>query len=258
MYSEQERTQFLNQIEAFTKDHSEFICLLQIGSGVDGFSDLYSDIDLMAGCADKAAVDTANKNLRSFFIDCGAIYLAHRKWSEDILGISVYFANGLSADLSFMPVSQIPIATNRWKMLWSRQHNLETELRKRGNQLPPNHSFINDQFHHNFFYALRKTEIAIERSNYIYANIALSEARQQLLKLQAIVEGRNIHQFKAFHTLSRDFLKALEYTYPKSRDAVEFIRAKEALLSCYVQIIEHNDLCQIEQSQFQIIHCFSE
>ena len=52
MYNFSDREQFLNSIISFFQSCPFFEGLIQIGSGVIGFSDIYSDIDLMAGCYD--------------------------------------------------------------------------------------------------------------------------------------------------------------------------------------------------------------
>ena len=127
---------------------------------------------------------------------------------------------------------------------------------KKANSLHDNSDMVNARFHHQFFFKLRKVEIAILRRNYIYADIMLSEARQMLLLIEAMIEGKKIHQFKAYHTLDQGFLHTLQETYPKVLDHTELIKAKEFLLSCYVRLIEKNHLCEIDDSQFKTINCF--
>ena len=56
MYTEEDRLALLGRMLTFVKGNQEFVCLVQIGSGAAGFADIYSDIDLMAGCADVASM----------------------------------------------------------------------------------------------------------------------------------------------------------------------------------------------------------
>lgn len=254
---ENDRRQLLNQIVEFVKNSCEFECLLQIGSGADGFTDIYSDIDLMAGCIDVPSVEIANSKLCSFFSENGAVYLDCRKWSTSALGISAYFENGLSVDLSFMPTCDMPIRSNHWLLLWSSKDDIETVLVKKTKNLASNDVLINEQFHHRFFFTLRKAEIGIRRKNYIYADIAISEARQMLLLMEATVEGKKTHQFKAFHTLDPYFLSVLQGTYPKEFSQTELTKCKDFLLSMYVNVIEKNGLCKVDDSQFMIVNCFA-
>lgn len=257
MYSKNDRQQLLHQILAFIQKNKEFECLLQIGSGADGYTDIYSDIDCMAGCVDTAAVVSANRKLEAFFNRNGAVYLDHRKWGECVFGYSVYWKNGLSIDLSFMPTSDMPILSSHWKLLWSADDGMEAKLTEKTKKLNNNPATFNEQSHHKFFYALRKAEVAILRENYIYAEIVLSEARQILLLAEAMIEGKKLHQFKAYHTLDQVFLAALQGTYAKGLDKEDLVNAKNALLSLYVRVIEENELCKIDDSQFMIINCFA-
>ena len=39
--------------------------------------------------------------------------------------------------------------------------------------------------------------------------MTLSDARQMLLRMEAMAEGKKIHEFKAYHTLNGDFLRDL-------------------------------------------------
>lgn len=256
MYTENDRTLLLNQISEFVKDNCEFECLLQIGSGADGFTDIYSDIDLMAGCVDTNSVELANRKFSEFFRKNGAVYLDYRRWSDTVLGISAYYKNGLSVDLSFMPTNEMPIRASKWLLLWSLNENIGNVLANKANNLPSDGRLINEQYHHRFFFALRKVEIGILRENYIYADIVLNEARQMLLLIEVFVEGKKTHQFKAFNTLNEDFLKKLQGTYPAQLNQEELNKAKEHLMSMYLNIIDNNGLYKINDTQFMIINCF--
>ena len=252
MYTEKDRLALLGRIVTFVKDNQEFVCLVQIGSGAEGFADIYSDIDLMAGCGDATSVKAAGDKLFAFFAELGAVYVDHRQWSPTALGLSAYFENGLSVDLSFMPASEIPIMSKQWCLLWSSVDGLEAELVQKTEALVTDDGLN----HHRFFFALRKAKIAILRKNYIYAEMTLSDARQMLLRMEAMAEGKKIHEFKAYHTLNPDFLRNLQETYPNALSRTVLTDAKDALLSLYVRTVERNNLPKIEPSQFQIINCF--
>ena len=100
MYKATDRERLLNRIISFMQDSSAFEGLLQIGSGAVGFADIYSDIDLMAGCYDADCVKAADQQLQQFFTELGACRIEKRAWTSTALGISIYFADGLSSDIS--------------------------------------------------------------------------------------------------------------------------------------------------------------
>lgn len=259
MYTENNRHELLVKILEFVKGNSEFVCLLMMGSGVNGFTDIYSDIDLMIGCKDEVSVELANIKLVDFFNKCGAIYLDYRKWTTSVLGISAYFENGISVDISFMAFNNIPIRSKSWSFLWvidEMNGEIKNLLSSKTKELSTNDNLINQEYHHKFFYKLRVAEIAILRKNYIYADIAINEARQMLLLVETIIENKKTHQFKAFNTLNHDFLNELEKTYPKKLNEIELTKVKDFLLSMYVNLVDKNNVCKIDESHFKIINCF--
>ena len=256
MYVSEERLELREKILSFARENQEFVCLLQIGSGAEGFTDIYSDVDLMAGCVDAPAVERANRKLCKFFKNSGTVYIDHRKWAESILGLSAYWENGLSVDLSFMPVSDMPILSKSWKLLWAADDGTEEMLNAKTARLNPNSVTVDSAYHHAFFFLLRKVEIAICRKNFIYAEMVLNEARQKLMLAEAAAEGRKLHQFKAYDTLNAAFLAAVRETYPRDLTAEELGGAWNRLLSRYTRLVEDRGLCPIPESQFQIINCF--
>ena len=257
MYTKEERQKLREKILAFVRDNQEFTCLLQIGSGAEGFTDIYSDIDMMAGCVDALAVERANRKIYEFFKCDGAVYIDHRKWADYVLGFSAYWENGLSVDLSFMPASDMPILSKKWQLLWSNDDEMKTVLKEKSDKLVPNSVVVDNSYHHAFFYLLRKVEIAICRKDYVYAEMVLNEARQKLLLAEAMVEGKKLHQFKAYYSLNQDFLTSLQETYPCGLTHATLNQAKHALLDLYVRLVEINGICPIDKSQFKIINCFS-
>ena len=123
MYKGTDRERLLNRIVDFMRNNSAFEGLLQIGSGAAQFADIYSDIDLMGGCYDAECVKDADQQLQQFFAELGACHIEKRAWTSTVLGLSVYFEDGLSADISFMPTPELPIRSPQHKVLFAKSDN---------------------------------------------------------------------------------------------------------------------------------------
>lgn len=242
MYTAKERDDLLTKVKDYLWSDDEFEGLVQMGSGAAGFRDIYSDIDLMAGCQDPAA---AGEGLYAFLERLGAVYIDRRRWSDTVLGYSAYWENGLSLDISFMPAAQIPVRSDRIAVLFSKTEafirRIETGLR---NYQPP---AMDPAAHHAFFFALRRCEIAVLRGEFIYADMTLHEARQILLRLYS--HGADA---KRFSELDEGFLAALEGTYPAGRTADAISHAKEKMLSLYLRCSG----TAAEDVQLKLIGCF--
>ena len=258
MYSEENRKALLDRIVKYMASEPEFEGLLQIGSGATGYTDIYSDIDLMAGCFSEVDVSSANRKLITWFENSGAVYVDKRSWSATVLGLSVYYENGLSVDLSFMPTPELVLRSPAYRILFTKTERFEDKISACDMALSVNAKkrAIDDSIHHRFVYALRRCRIACLRGEYVYADMVLTEARQMLLKLECVRERKKQHQFKAFNTLRTSFLDRLEATYPVSRNRDIILEAQRQLLALYLDTVELCDELTFDAVQLKLLACF--
>lgn len=260
MYSANERTWLFQRFSEFLQENAEFEGLLQIGSGTQGYTDIYSDIDLMAGCFDVKCVHVANGKLQTFLSQTGAIYVDGRSWSDTVLGFSAYFENGLSVDISFMPTEELRIRGSQWEIVFSKTAKFENTVTASAKKFAENEGRygLNDSIHHKFIYALRKARIGMLRGDWVCADAMLHEARQILLSVEIVLEGKKLHQFKAYNTLDPEFLKVLAGTYPKIQDEIDLYFASENLLNLYLNTVKKCDFLSFDKTQLKLIDCFGE
>lgn len=258
MYTEKERAELLNKITGVLRDMPEVEGLLLIGSCAQGFQDIYSDIDLMAGCFAPSGVRVVQKKLLRVFRELDAVYVDERAWTSTALGLSVYFVNGLSADISFLPTEELRLRSDRWRIAFSKSEWFRTVVEKEAQSLQTHTTGqgIDNTIYHRLIYALRRVEIAICRDQYIYADLALTEARQLLLSMEVVREGERLHHFKAYNDLSGEFLTQLTQTYPTGRNKEELCKAKEALLRLYLKTVAGCDLLGFDQRQLCLLGHF--
>lgn len=259
MYKATDREELLNRIIDFMQGSAAFEGLLQIGSGAVGFADIYSDVDLMAGCYDAACVKCADQQLQQFFAGLGACHMERRAWTNTALGLSVYFDNGLSADISFLPTPELPIRSPQHRVVFAKSENF-TDAVDAGNQRFAERSQrygLDDSIHYRFIHELRYAEIALLREQFVFADIALGNARQFLLAVETVAEGKKLHQFKAYNSLSQNFLDRLEETYPRSRTYEDMYSAKEKLLALYLETVQGSDDLTFDDALLKLLGCFA-
>ncbi len=258
MYAAADRAKLLKQITEYMQGSSAFEGLLQIGSGAAGFADIYSDIDLMAGCFETDTVADAGHQLQRFLAELGACHIENRSWTATALGLSVYFENGLSADISFMPTPELPIRSPQHKVLFSKSERFADTVRAGANRLAEQSGRygVDDSIHYRFINELRYVEIALLRGQFVFADIALGNARQLLLAVETVIEGKKLHQFKAYDTLDKKFLARLETTYPASRNFEDMHIAKENMLALYLDTVHRCDFLEMDSSLLKLLGCF--
>lgn len=258
MYKSIDRERLLNQIVEFIRNSPAFEGLLQIGSGSVGFADIYSDIDLMAGCYDADCVKDADQQLQQFFTELGACHIEKRAWTSTALGLSVYFVDGLSADISFMPTSELPIRSPQHKIVLAKRSNFTDAVNTSVQRFAERSQWygLDDSIHYRFINELRYVEIALLREQFVFADIALGNARQLLLSVETAAEGKKLHQFKAYNTLSQAFLDRLEETYPLSRTYEDMHIAEKKLLALYLETVKDSEYLSFDDGLLKLLGCF--
>lgn len=258
MYTALDREQLLNKIIEYMKTSSEFEGLLQIGSGAVGFADIYSDIDLMAGCYDAERIKNADHQIREFFADLRACHIEKRAWTPTALGASVYFDNGLSVDISFMPTDEIPLKSPQYKVLLSKTDKFANTILQGAERFEKqNEKYgVDNSIHYRFINELRYVEIALMRRQFVWADIALNNARQLLLAVETVAEGKKLHQFKAYNSLEQTFLYKLEETYPCSQEYQDIHKAADSLLNLYLETVKKSDYLKFDEKLLCLLGCF--
>lgn len=238
---------------------SAFEGLLQIGSGAVGFTDIYSDIDLMAGCYNTDCVKNAAQQLQQFFTELGACHIENRAWTSTALGMSVYFEDGLSADISFMPTPELPIRSPQFKVIFFKAENFMDVVNAAAKRFTDHSQWygIDDSIHYRFVNELRYVEIAILRKQFIFADIALGNARQLLLSVETVAEEKKLHQFKEYNNLSQSFLDLLAKTYPRNQTYEDMRTAEKNLLALYLNIVKKSAFLTFDNDLLKLLDCFN-
>ena len=157
-----------------------------------------------------------------------------------------------------MTTPELPIRSPQHKVVFAKTDTF-TDAVNAGAQRFVEHSQrygLDDSIHYRFINELRYAEIALLREQFIFADIALGNARQLLLSVETVVEGKKLHQVKAYNTLSQFFLNRLEETYPRSRAYEDMHTAKEKLLALYLETVKDSEYLTFDNSLLKLLGCF--
>lgn len=240
MYTEKERKDFFNHILLKVEQSANIIGTYLIGSSTVGFNDIYSDCDFMMAYKEGVDVNEVRNEILTFWNEEDVGYIMERKWSNTIWGISVYFKNGLSADISFGPLKDLRVASTQITVGVDTDGMLEDYLKIATEHFKEKMARVSDDSWE-FMYLIRKIKIAIERKNYLYAYQVLCDARIMVMNIEGRKEKQKMHQFKAYDKLNKDFLEKIMLTIPKEVNREELERCYNELLNIYYDTVENFD-----------------
>jgi predicted nucleotidyltransferase len=217
MYSYEERNEYFVKTIEKLKAFNLVEGIIQLGSGVDGYKDEYSDIDLMIATPQIEDADTTKKLVLQTFSNFNPLYIKEKQFSKNIFLIIAIMENNLEFNVSIVPRELLTVRSPLWKVIVDKT-GLVSEKMNAENEKFENKTVkygLGFDIAFEFVYCLLNFEKELNRNNFIFALKMLEQMREYTLIVQALNENKKLHQFKAYETLEASFIKAYISTYPE-------------------------------------------
>ena len=217
--------------------------LLVVGSGAEGFEDVYSDIDL-------CAVTTSADDVRPAFQEWGVkiremLPVFHSV--ESVRGANIYLwilllENFLEIDLCFLCLDDLEARRNRWKTVFDRSGRIEDIMQSSWENRPkPN---LEETYRYrlgSILHYISYATVAIQRDQPWRAMYEIEQIRNQTVELRGLREELETKRFRHVDQMSDDFLMSLEQTLVLSLRRVDLMNALRAATTCFFREVQHYD-----------------
>lgn len=252
MYTETDREQYFQDVIIRLKAINEVEGIIQLGSGTVGYSDQFSDIDLMVATTEQ--VDVAKDLIKTELENLGSFFIKEGKFSDQIFLLIPFYENGLEMNISVLPTSYLNVKSPLWKLLFDRNGEVLPIMLKEHENFQKMEQPYMKKFDivFEFAYHLRKLHIELQRGNDIFAMKMLEELREFTLTVQILNEQKKLHQFKAYHTLEGNFVKQLKKSYPSSTDRSDIMAAAKFVTQLFKDTIQKNEIFDYDEQLFKI------
>ncbi|MEK5530407.1 hypothetical protein BK128_17490 [Viridibacillus sp. FSL H7-0596] len=234
--------------------------IVQLGSGVKGYKDKYSDIDLMVSTKKIGDIETTKKFIYSCFSALNSIYIKELKFREDIYLLIIFLENGLEFNVSILPTEYLNVKSPLWNVIFdktglvTKKMDLENErfTEKRVKYQ------VNEDIGFEFVYTMRKFYTELNRHNLIYSLKMLETMRDYILQVQALNENKKLHQFKAYETLHPEFITIYLNTYPTEITVEELLISANKLKGLFYETIKQNNIFSMDKTLFKLLNMSNE
>ncbi|MEK3765352.1 hypothetical protein [Solibacillus sp. FSL K6-4121] len=252
MYTETDRERYFQDVIIKIQAINEVEGIIQLGSGTIGYSDQFSDIDLMVATIEQ--VDVAKDLIKTELQNLGSFFIKEGKFSDQIFLLIPFYENGLEMNISVLPTSFLNVKSPLWKLIFDRNGEvLPKMLEEHENFQKLEQPYIKKfDIVFEFAYHLRKLHIEHQRGNDIFAMEMLEELREFTLTVQILNEQKKLHQFKAYHTLEEDFVKQLKRSYPSTTDSSDIMAAAKLVTQLFKDTIQKNEIFDFDEQLFKI------
>ncbi|WP_102262654.1 aminoglycoside 6-adenylyltransferase [Mesobacillus jeotgali] len=256
MYSSEERSAYFEK--AIRKIGASDLVegIVQLGSGVIGYKDGYSDIDLMVASSKIEDAEITRDFVRETLSDFGKSYIKEKQFSKDIFLVIAILQNGLEFNVSIVPREFLSVKSPLWKVVVDKTglvtEKMETENKKFENKPIKYNVGVDVAFE--FVYCALALEKELKRSNFIYALKKLEDMRDYTLIVQALNEEKKLHQFKAYETLDADFIKSYLSTFSGEVSADNLRVSAEKVKELFMETLNQSSIFSMDHDLEQLLY----
>ncbi|WP_252504660.1 aminoglycoside 6-adenylyltransferase [Sporosarcina sp. Marseille-Q4943] len=256
MYSSDERNEFFMKIIERLESSDLIDGVVQLGSGVMGYMDEYSDIDLMVSTSKLEDVESTKSFVHRTLSELNPVYIKEKQFSRDIYLLIAFMENSLEFNVSILPSDLLNVKSPLWKVIVdktgfvSEKMNAENELFQ--NKQIKYDVYIDIAFE--FVYCALSLDKELKRNNFIYALKMLEKMREYVLLAQAMNEKKKLHQFKAYDTLDSSFIEAYLSTYPDEITVEKLTTSAGKLKDLFAVVVVQGSRITMDKGLHQLLN----
>ncbi|MBS8263959.1 hypothetical protein DYI25_05860 [Mesobacillus boroniphilus] len=255
MYTSEERNTYFEKAIREIKSSDLVEGIIQLGSGVIGYKDEHSDIDLMVATFKIEDAEKIRDFVRETLSDFNPSYIKEKAFSKDIFLLIAIMQNGLEFNVSIVPREFLSVKSPLWKVIVDKTgfvtEKMETEKEIFENKPVKYNVGIDVAFE--FVYCALALEKELKRNNLIYALKMLEDMRDYTLIVQALNEDKKLHQFKGYETLNPSFIKAYLSTY-SGEVTVENLRvSSEKVKDLFINTLKQSSIFSMDYDLEQLL-----
>ncbi|GAM12257.1 aminoglycoside 6-adenylyltransferase [Mesobacillus selenatarsenatis] len=256
MYSTEERRAYFEKAIREIGASNIVEGIVQLGSGVIGYNDEHSDIDLMVATTKIEDAENTRDFVRETLSSFDTSYIKEKQFRKDIFLVIAILQNGLEFNVSIVPREFLSVKSPLWKVVLDKTglvtEKMETENEKFENKQVKYNVGIDVVFE--FVYCALALEKELKRNNLIYAVKKLEDMRDYTLIVQALNEDKKLHQFKAYETLNPDFIESYLSTYSGEVTADNIRVSAEKVKELFMKTVKQSSIFTMDQDLEQLLN----
>lgn len=255
MYNSEERDRIFNRTIEKVKSIELVEGVIQLGSGVIGYNDTYSDIDMMMSTANVEDVEKTKDSIRQVLSELNPIYIKEKQLRKDIHLIIAIMENTLEFNISILPTDLLNVKSPLWKVIIDKTGSVSEKMNIENEKFiskPVSYELPYDVVFE-FVYSAMSLNKELKRNNLIYALKLLEEMRSDTLVVQALNENKKLHQFKAYETLHPSFIKDYLSTFPVDITAEHIKLAAEKLIYLFTESVNQSTQFSMDEALNQLL-----
>jgi len=240
MYSEIDRKNILDKLVKICKSIEDIDGVILVGSGAEGFTDKWSDIDLSIVIFEEEKIrqvwDKVNEDIISTF---DIMKISYNEYEENNFLSAIFLNNYLEIDIGVLSINKLVAKRKPWNILYDKSGNIAKRMDEtwEKRKIPS----LNIEIEHSVntvWYHIKNGAFALKREKLYRAVKEIEELRNEIVKIRALKENKVAKHFRDVDDMDKAFLQGLEKTFFKEVTINELSKALINSLDLYFDLIK--------------------
>lgn len=240
MYSEIDRKNILDKLVKICKSIEDIDGVILVGSGAEGFTDKWSDIDLSIVIFEEEKTrqvwDKVNEDIISTF---DIMKISYNEYEENNFLSAIFLNNYLEIDIGVLSINKLVVKKKSWNILYDKSGNIAKRMDEtwEKRKIPS----LNIEIEHSVntvWYHIKNGAFALKREKLYRAVKEIEELRNEIVKIRALKENKVAKHFRDVDDMDKAFLQGLEETFFKEVTINELSKALTNSLDLYFNLIK--------------------
>jgi predicted nucleotidyltransferase len=240
MYSESDRKNILDKIVMICKGIDAVDGVILVGSGAEGFTDKWSDIDLSVVTSNEDKTrhiwKEINKLLDSAF---NIMKISCNEYGENNYLSALMLNNYLEIDIGVISIKNLVAKRKEWVVLYDKSGNIIEKMNTSWNErkIQAANVLIEDNLN-GIWYHIKNGAFALKREKIYRAVKELEELRNHIVEIKSLEENKIAKHFRDVDNMDRLFLNKLEKTFFSNISREELTRAFINSFDLYFDVVK--------------------
>lgn len=248
MYSYGERNECFEYVVRALQEYEFVEGIVQLGSGVVGYKDAFSDIDLMV-VAEMGNETSVKDSIIYVLKNYGNCYVKEKILRNDVFLLIGIIYNGLELNISVVNESLLSVKSPLWKVIVDKTGTVTDKMTvEHVKFLGKEDKYgVGYDIPFEYVYGVMVLEKELTRGNMIYAMKMLDHLREMVLSVQSLNEDKKLHQFKEYDTLDDAFIDAYLSTFPVSVTTEHVKESIEKVNKLFVCVLGNSERFKMDR-----------
>jgi len=240
MYSEIDRKNILDKLVKVCKSIDDIDGVILVGSGAEGFTDKWSDIDLSIVIFEEEKTrevwDKINEDIISTF---HIMKISYNEYGENNFLSAIFLNNYLEIDIGVLSINELVAKRKQWNILYDKSGTIAKRMNETWEKRKiPDIKIEIEHSVNTVWYHVKNGAFALKREKLYRAVKEIEELRNEIVKISALKENKVAKHFRDVDDMDKDFLQKLEETFFKEVTINEVSKSLINSLDLYFDLIK--------------------